>query len=183
MTYQEKYMELFKSYEQAISDLLKATHKISFPNKVGDLNRLENYLKAHKEYKIIDSSFQQLLNYLSAKTLNSDSEYIECEFMYNSIKEDQKRLGIAWRDEELTPNISRDVKGYECIIKLTNDGEINQLIQGTEYKFPVINLDHGRECYNYLAKMLQYGGDSEREFVNINENKQVYIKVVITFWQ
>jgi hypothetical protein len=79
------------------------------------------------------------------------------------------------------------VKSIECLITLTNNGEVTKMIQGTEYKFPVLNLKHGNECFNYSSKLLQYGGDekfdaNELKFANLNENKQIFLKIVLTIW-
>jgi hypothetical protein len=188
MTYQEKYEDLFKAYEQTTKDLHDATQRISFTNGFGDTEALGTYFKAHKKYRFAERDFQQLLNYVTTKNLNPNSEYLECDFMYNFIKEDQRKRGVPWKDEELAPNTQGGVCGYECLIGVTNDGEINRMLQGTEYKFPVINLHHGKECYKYLAKMLQHGGGEEFDannlkFTNVDESSQVYVKIVITVWE
>lgn len=187
MTYKEKYAELFNAYEKATKVLHESTQKISFTNGFGETNELGDYLKSQREYRFKEREFQQLLKYVTSKNLNPDSEYISGDYMYNVIKEDQRRRDTPWKDDELAPSTEGGVKGYECLIGLTNDGEINRMIQGTEYKFPVVNLDHGKECYNYLAKMLQSGGGdgfdaNSLKFVHINEHKQIYIKVVVTIW-
>lgn len=79
--------------------------------------------------------------------------------MYNVIKEDQQKRGRLLKDEDISPTIALRVSMYECVIGLTNDGEIHKSYQKTEYKFPVINLTHGKECYDYLAKKLQDKND------------------------
>ncbi len=187
MTYQERYTELFQKYESVTKALHEATQKISFLDGFGDTGELGSYLKAQREYRYVERDFQQLLKYVTSKNLNPTSEYILGDYMYGIIKEDQQNKGTPWKDEELTPSTKGGVRGYESLIGLTNDGEINRMIQGTEYKFPVLNLTHGRECYNYLAKMLQNGGGdgfdvNNLKFDNIDEVKQIYIKVVVTIW-
>ena len=188
MTYQEKYAELYNAYDKATKLLTEATQKIAFTNGFGDIGELSNYFKANREYRFAEREFQKLLNYVTTANLNPSSEYIPQEYMYNFIKKDQQKRGTIWKDEDLIPNTKDGVRGYECLIGLTNDGEINKMIQGTEYKFPVLNLHYGMECYNYLAKMLQYGGgddfDASRlKFTHIDEGKQIFIKVIITIWQ
>jgi hypothetical protein len=188
MTYREKYNELFIAYEKAVKSLFEATKAISFANGFGDTNELHKYLKAHGEHRFVEREFRQLLKYVTSKNLNPESEYIQGEFMYNYIKDDQRRKGVSWDDHDLIPNAKGGIKGFECLIGLTNDGEINGAAQSTEYKFPVVNLEHGKECYTYLTQMLQNGGGegfdvNNLKFVNIDGGKQIYIKVMITIWQ
>ena len=188
MTYQEKYEELFNVYDKATKSLNDATQKIAFTNGFGDTGDLGNYLKSHREYRYAEREFQELLKYVTTENLNPASEYLHEDYMYKFIKQDQQKKGIPWTDDQLAPSTQNGVRGYECLIGLTNDGEINRMIQGTEYKFPVINLHHGKECYNYLTKMLQNDGGNEFDannlkFTNIDEGKQIFIKVVITIWQ
>jgi hypothetical protein len=187
MTYQEKYEELFKAYDHATKTLNEATQKIAFTNGFGDTGDLGNYFKANREYRFAEREFQKLLQYVTTANLNPASEYVPQEYMYNVIKKDQQKRGTPWDDGDLAPDTKKGVRGYECLIGLTNDGEINRMIQGTEYKFPVLNLHHGMECYNFLAKMLQYGGGegfdaNNLKFAHINEGSQIFIKVVITIW-
>jgi hypothetical protein len=188
MTYKEKYNELFEVYEKATKALHDATKTISFADGFGDTNELKHYLKAHKEHRFIEREFQQLLKYVSSTNLNPESEFIPCEYTYNCIKVDQRKRGVPWEDHELIPNTDGGVRAYECLIGLTNDGEVERMAQGTEYKFPVVNLQHGIECYGYLANMLQNGATegfdvNGLKFVNVDEKKPLYVKVVITIWR
>ena len=184
MTYQEKYEELFNSYDKATKALNNATQKIAFMNGFGDTAELGNYLKSHKEFKCAEGNFQELLKYVTTENLNPASEYLHEVYMYNSIKQSQQKKGIIWKDDQSAPS----TQSYQCTIGLTNDGEVNSMIQGTEYKFPVINLYHGKECYNYLTKRLQNNTDDEfdandLEFTKIDETKQIFIQVVIITWR
>ena len=184
MTYQEKYEELFKSYDKATKALNNATQKIAFVNGFGDTAELENYLKFHKEFKYAEGNFQELLKYVTTENLNPDSEYLYEVYMYKSIKQSQQKMGTTWIDDQSAPS----TQSYQCTIGLTNDGEVNSMIQGTEYKFPVINLHHGKECYNYLTKMLQNNVRNEFdankvEFTKIDETKQIFIQVGIITWR
>lgn len=188
MTYQEKYEELFKKYDKSIKDLHHATQEISSTNGFGNPGDISNYFKAHTAHRFAEREFQQLLNYVTTKNLNPNSEYLESEYMYNFIKEDQRRRGIPWNDDELAPSVKGGLSAYECVISLTNDGEITGTTQATVYKFPVINLHHGKECYNYLSNRLQNrDGEvvdvSNSEFPGIDETHQVYVKVALTTWR
>lgn len=186
MTYQEKYDELFKAYDTSTKALSDATQKIDSINGFGDGGDLVNYFISNREYRFAEREFHKLLNYITTSNLNPASEYILQEYMYDFIKRNQQQQGIPWKVEDLAPNIQNGISAYECLISLTNDGEINRMIQGTEYKFPVLNLHHGQECYNYLVKMLQNDGGDGFDVTNlkfhIDEGKQIYIKVVITTW-
>jgi hypothetical protein len=188
MTYQEQYEELFAAYDKATKDLNEATQKIAYTNGFGDVGDLGNYFKANRAYKLAEREFQKLLHYVTTANLNPNAEYIPQEYMYNVIKKDQQKKGTPWNEEDPAPSTKNGIRGYECLIGLTNDGEINKMIQGTEYKFQVLNLEHGKECYNYLAKMLQSeegdGFDAIKlKFAHIDQAKQIFIKVVITIWQ
>lgn len=187
MTYQEKYTEIYKAYEQATKVLHDATQKISFTNGFGDATELGEYFKAQKAYRFAEREFHQLLKYATSRNLNPESEYLPFEFMYNVIKEDQKRKGTPWTDVQVKPEIGNGVKGYEANIRLTNNGEINRMIQGTEYIFPVVDLNHGKEAYDYFAKMLQNGGGEGFDVNNlklddIDASKPIFVKVTITVW-
>jgi hypothetical protein len=187
MTYQQKYQELYAAYEKAAQALNEAREKIEDINGFGDGAALSDYLNAHRKYRYAESEFHKLLNYVTTANLNPESEYIAQEYMYEFIKADQRRKGIPWIEAELRPSKESGASGYECNIGLSNNGEIDRMIQGTEYVFPVLNLHHGKECYTYLSKMLQDGGGEDFDvnkltFDRINENQQVYVKVRITVW-
>lgn len=188
MTYQEKYEELFQSYNTSSKALAEATEKIAF-NGFGDAGNLANYFKASKRNYFIEKEFQKMLHYVTTENPNLNSEYVPQEYMYDFIKKDQQAKGVHWKDGDLIPQIADNgVKGFECVISLTNDTEIDNTVQGTEYKFPVLNIYHGRECYMYLAKLLQNGGGAELNpdnlhFEHIDEGLQVFVKIEITVWQ
>lgn len=184
MTYQQQYERLHKAYEAAINSLNDAAQKIAYTNGFGELNDLSNYHTAHRNFRSTEREFQNLLNYVNTGALNPQSEYIHQEYMYAFIKKDQQEKGFTWKNEDLIP---ADVKGYECSIGLTNDGELATGIQGTEYKFPVLNIHHGKECFSHLAKMLQRGGGEDFDIDqiktdNINERNQVFIRILIIIW-
>ncbi|MCF8716475.1 hypothetical protein JM658_16760 [Joostella atrarenae] len=183
MTYEEKYSELYSNYEKAGKRLDNALEKISDINGFGDMNDLDNYFKYQKELSFHSQQFEKLLKYLSSGNVNPKSEFIDKEFMYQFIKKDQIENGTEWKDFDLYPGQSTEGGFYSCEIGLTNDGEIKKDYQNSIYKFPVLHLNHGNECYQYLTEKLQYNPDNE---INVNEldfskvideNKTIYVKV------
>lgn len=188
MTYQEKYNELYKRYEQATEMLQEATKSIAFTNGFEDAGALGEYYNAIKAHRIAERTFNDLLSYSTSKSLNPDSEYVAEQFMYEHIKEDQRRRGTTWGEDEIRPHSGDGgVRGYECVIGLTNDGTIEKNKQETQYKFPVVSLEHGKQCYSYLVDMLQGDENFNVEALNFDDivdpNQQIYIKVFLSIWE
>jgi len=140
MTYKEKYNELFSTYENAIKNLQSATQKLSSDTGLGNNNDLDNYFKINQQYKRAEENFQQFLKYSNADDINPDTEFILPTYIYHVISGDQIEQGVDLNE----------LNTIDSPISLTNDGEVNERYQGTEYKFPVLNLEHGKECYEYL---------------------------------
>lgn len=151
MTYEEKYSELHSNYEQAGKRLENALEKISNINGFGDTTDLKDYFNSKKELSYHSKQFENILKYLSDESVNPKSDFIDKEFMYQYIKKDQIDKGTEWLHFDLYPGQSTKGSFYSCDIGLTNDGEIKKDYQYSIYKFPVLNLNHGKECYKYLS--------------------------------
>jgi hypothetical protein len=183
MTYEEKYNELHSNYEKAGKKSENALEKISDVNGFGDMNDLSDYFKSQKELTYHSQQFENLLKYLSDGKVNTKSEFIDKEFMYQFIKKDQIKSGTEWEDFDLYPGQSTEGGFYSCEIGLTNDGEIKKDYQNSIYKFPVLHLNHGKECYKHLIEKLQYNPDEEINVDEfdfsklIDENKIIYVKI------
>lgn len=184
MTYQEKYTELYTKYDQAATALTETAQKISQFNGFGDKQDLANYFRAASTYKYAEQHFQEILRYSTEAKVNPDTEYVAHEFMYEFIKKDQQKKGIPWANDVTTPTTKEN--GITFItgeIGLTNDPELKKMYQGTEYKFPVLNLEHGKESFDYLSKMIINQESEEldlqtfREKKLIDEQQQIYVRI------
>lgn len=172
MTFKEKYSELYSNYEKAGKDLEQATKKLTETNGFGDSTDIRGYFVAHKNLVYHEKQFQQLLNYVKEGNVNPETEFVDYKFMHDFIKSDQIKKGNWTEDKE------NDF--FTCEVGLTNDPEVKQDYQKSNYKFPVLNLNHGKECYSYLIEKL--GIDSKEEvpaihFSKIEEAKPIFVKV------
>lgn len=176
MTFQEKYSELYKNYEKAGNELEHATKKISDLSGFGDSDELSNYFNSHKKFVYHEKQFQQILNFLKDGNIDPSTEFVDKEYMYEYIKQDQ----IAKKNWEE----GKENQFFTCNLGLTNDPEIKKDYQESHYRFPVLNLEHGKECYQYLADRL--GTDFKKLEIKISEldftgildlNKPIFIKV------
>jgi len=184
MTYQEKYTELFNKYQEATISLTKATDKISDINGFGDRQDVTDYYKAASKYHYAEQNFQKLLQYTVEAKVNPETKYVAREYMYEFIKIDQQKKGIPWGHDVITPKVKEnDIKFILCEIGLTNDPQPKKMYPGTEYKFPVLNLEHGKECSDFLSKMIM-GPEVEelelqkfREIKIIDEQQPIYVRI------
>jgi hypothetical protein len=184
MTYQEKYTELYDKYQKATTDLTQATQKISQYSGFGDKQDLGDYFKAASTYKYAEQNFQKFLNYSVRSKVNPGTEYVPHEFMYEYIKKDQQKKGIPWSDDVVVPEVKEGGITFAAVeVGLTNDPEPKKMYQGTEYKFPVLNLEHGKECFDYLSKMImgQEAGELDiqqmRDKKIIDEQEAIYVRI------
>lgn len=183
MTYQEKYSELHKNLEKSGKRLENALEIISQINGFGDTNELTEYFNAQKSFAFHSMQFNNLVKYATLGKIIPETEFVEKEFIYGFIKSDQQRLGTDWEEGDLYPGQSRQEKFYSCEIGLTNDDKIEKNFQETHYKFPVLNLNHGKECYTYLSERLQYNPDSKLDIESLDftkvldENKPIFVKI------
>lgn len=174
MTFQEKYSELYSNYEKAGKELEHTTKKLSDTNGFGDINDIASYYSAHKNFGYYENQFQQLLNYVKDGNVNPATEFVEHQFMYEVIKKDQINKK-NWEEDE-------ENKFFTCEVGLTNDPEITIDYQSSQYKFPVLNLNHGKECYAYLVDRLGFPSNephvSTFDFSKlIDESQPIFIKV------
>lgn len=183
MTYQEKYSELHKNLEKSGKRLETTLETISQINGFGDTKDLNDYFNAQKDFAFHSRQFNNLVNYTTLGKVNPETEFIEKEFIYGFVKSDQRRLGIDWEEGDLYPGQSKQVQFYSCEIGLTNDDGLEKSFQETFYKFPVLNLNHGKECYSYLSERLQYNPDNNFDIDSLDftkvldENKPIFVKI------
>lgn len=182
MTYHQKYLELFGALEAATDELYKQTSTISFKDGFGQLEPLEGYYESKTKYNYAEKQFSRLLKYLNADGVNGDSEFVEWRYMYEHIKKDQRSQGKGWGEDQIRPEIKvNGVTAVFCTIGLTNDGSEAPPFQETEYKFPVVNLQHGKECYVELCKYLQAAPNEfnidELKFEKVSQEHQIYVSV------
>lgn len=183
MTYQEKYTDLYKKYEDAAKKKAEAIENIAYYDGFGDLHDLSNYFKAVANYQYAEQEFQMLLQYSVDSNVDPAREYVDNEYMYEYIKRDQQKKGIPWEDADVMPDLKKHgLKLISGTVGLTNDPESKKMYPGTEYKFPVLNLEHGKVCQDYLSNMLT--GETEKLDLEklrakkiIDEQKPVYVRV------
>lgn len=174
MTFQEKYTELYSNYQRAGRELEDATKKLSETNGFGDINDISSYFKAHKNFGYHEKQFQQILNFVKDGNINPATEFVEQQFMYEIIKTDQIKKK-NWEED-------KENQFFTCEVGLTNDPEIKKDYQSSQYKFPVLNLNHGKECYAYLVDRLEFPSNephvSTFDFSNvIDESKPIFVKI------
>jgi len=171
MTFQEKYSELYSNYEKAGKELEYATQKLSETKGFGDSYDIDNYFLAHKNLRYQEKQFQELLTYVKEGIVNPETKFVDYKFMYDFIKIDQIKKG-NWSEDNLN-------NFFTCEVGLTNDPEIKQDYQRSFYKFPVLNLNHGKECYSYLIDRLEFPKDdnSTIHFSKINEANPIFVKI------
>jgi hypothetical protein len=105
------------------------------------------------------------------------------EFILGFIKSDQQKIGTDWDEADLYPGQSKEGHFYSCEVGLTNNGIIEEDYQNSIYKFPVLNLNHGKECYAYLSERLQYNPDDnfnidKLDFSKVlDEDKPIFVKI------
>jgi hypothetical protein len=183
MTYEKKYAELHSKYQKFGKELEQAIEKLSEINGFGDIDDISNYSKIHLNFKFAENQFQQLLKYVTDGKLEPATEFNTCEFIYGIIKNDQLAKGIKLKDYEPNPNEDGNWEYYSCNVGLTNTDEIQKEYQHSFYLFPVLNLQHGKECYAYLSEKLQDNPDQEFNVEDldfkkvIDETKPIFIKV------
>ncbi|WP_281233825.1 hypothetical protein [Flavobacterium gelatinilyticum] len=174
MTFQEKYSELYSNYERAGRELEYAAKKLSETNGFGDTNDISAYFNSHKNFSYHEKQFQQILNFANDGNINPTTEFVEQQFMYEIIKKDQiKKKNWAEGEEN---------QFFTCEVGLTNDPEIKEDYQSSQYKFPVLNLNHGKECYAYLVDRLEFPPSESHvstfDFSNIiNESEPIFVKI------
>lgn len=149
------------------------------------MNDISNYTKTHRNFKYTENQFQQLLKYVTDDKLDPKTEFNTCEFIYGIIKNDQLKKEIKLKDYEPYPNEDGKWKYYSCIVGLTNSEEVKNDYQHSFYLFPVLNLNHGKECYAYLNDKLQNNPDEEFDIENldfkkvIDKTKPIFVKVTL----
>lgn len=174
MTFQEKYSELYSNYERAGKELENATKKLSETSGFGDTGNIISYYKAHKNFGYQEKRFQELLNYVTDRNINPETEFVDHKFMYEVIKKDQINKK-NWEEDQ-------ENQFFTCKVGLTNDPEIKIDYQSSHYKFPVLNLNHGKESYAYLID--RFGFPPSETHVStydfskhIDESQPIFIKV------
>ena len=187
MTYQEKYAEVYNRFQEAGKTLESATEKLSSVNGFGDMSAVPDYFQATKTFKNAEWAFQNMLKYAQSETLNPDAEFNYPSYMYDVIKKDQQERGTPWPDNVTVPAIGdgSGIKFYSSNIGLTNDPDIHDTPQSVEYKFPVVDLNHGKECYAYLSSMLGENISEEQmqelDFKKVlNFSQPIYVRVELT---
>jgi len=113
MTYKEKYSELHLKYEKAGKELETSFKCISEINGFGDVGDIDTYINSQKKFTFYRFQFENLLAYISEGKVDPDSEYIEKEYMYEFIKQDQRQKGVNWDDGDLYPGQSNK-NGFYC---------------------------------------------------------------------
>lgn len=176
MTYQERYVELYNKYENAGKELEQATKKISELRGFGDSEELSNYFDSHKNFVFHEKQFQEILRFLKNGNIDPSTEFVESKYMYEYIRQDQILKG-NWEE-------GKENQFFTLEVGLTNNPEIPKDYQQSHYRFPVLNVEHGKECYQYLAEKL--GTDFEKlepkivdlDFTGILDlDRPIFIKV------
>lgn len=173
MTFKEKYSELYSNYEKAGKELETATKELTKTDGFGDVGDISSYFENHRKLSYHERQFHQLLNYLKEGNVKPETEFVEKAFMYEIMKNDQIKKG-NWEDY-------KENQFFVCEVGLTNDSEVINDYQGSIYKFPVLNLNHGKECYAYLCDRLGSAPSeppiSTFNFPTVDESKPIFVKV------
>src|SRR5690242_10253086 len=119
MTYQQKYEELYKSYQNAAEKLAEARIKLADINGFGDLDSVADYYNRHRIHSYAEREFQKLLHYSIQSQIDPQTEYNTQEYIYNCIKKDQQKRGIPWEDGEIAPQRKAGISFILCEIGLT----------------------------------------------------------------
>ena len=179
MTFQEKYTSLHRDVEKYGKEYEAALKKLTETDGFGDMNDVAEYNKAHKKLSSVELQFQRLLQFVQEGNIDPETEFIDQHFMYDYIKADQIKNGVQWNEHDLHPSS----KVYSCKIGLTNNGETEKDFQYSIYKFPVLNLKHGKECYTYLNQKFQHTPDEDFDVESldfskvIDDSKPIFIKI------
>lgn len=186
MTYEEKYTELHNNFSNAGKRLQKSIDELDEINGFFDKSLFDNYFKAYDVFNYHKNKYDYFNHILKNDPIDPKREFIEHEFMYQYIRDDQIKKGIVWGKLERIPI---KTESFDCEISLTNDDQINTIPTYNVYKFPVLNLDHGLECIHYLCKQLMDNSKAEiklpnrDKFPEVVREKPIYISITIQIRQ